>query len=185
MAAATATADPGQHGRPSTRLSGGGPFGKPGAPLPLPVADQIGGQRLSAQPSTVVDGLDGFSFDHETVRFELDGNSYEIVLSAANASRLRAELQPWIDAARRTGDRRRRRRPINAMPPRASAEEHRAAIRAWARLNGYGVAVHGRIPRHVVDAYTAACVGEPLLPSRWAILGVCGPSGKVRSPSAW
>jgi hypothetical protein len=111
---------------------------------------------LSEQPSIVVGSIDEFSSEHETVQFELDGNLYEIELSGTNASRLRGVLQPWVAAARRTGGRRRRRRTISAAPRRAStAKERRAAIRAWARLNGYGVAVHGRIPRRVLDAYTA------------------------------
>jgi hypothetical protein len=42
----------------------------------------------------------------ETVFFGLDADAYEIDLTAANAAELRAQLQPYIRAARRTGWRR-------------------------------------------------------------------------------
>lgn len=104
-----------------------------------------------------IDDIDEFSTADETVRFDLDGAVYEIDLAAANATRLREAFQPWINAARRIGGRRRLRRPAGAVPDRPmTGAERRMAIRVWARLNGYGVAVYGRIPRHVVDAYTAA-----------------------------
>lgn len=47
----------------------------------------------------------------ETVFFELDADAYEIDLTAANAAHLRTQLQPYIHAARHTGQRR--------LPPRA------------------------------------------------------------------
>ena len=46
----------------------------------------------------LTDDIDGEDAD-ETVRFALDGRSYEIDLSAANASRLRVALQPYIEKA--------------------------------------------------------------------------------------
>ena len=92
----------------------------------------------------------------ETVEFEIDGARYEIDLSRRNASRLRNDFEAWINAARRTGGRR-RRRSENDPPGQASlGTERRAAIRQWARNNGYGVAVYGRIPRKVLEAYTAS-----------------------------
>jgi hypothetical protein len=56
---------------------------------------------------TLVDDVDGSTAD-ATVTFELDGSSYEMDLSAANAGKLRATLEPWVEVARRTGGRRRR-----------------------------------------------------------------------------
>ncbi|MBC9819704.1 histone-like nucleoid-structuring protein Lsr2 [Terrabacter sp. MAHUQ-38] len=57
----------------------------------------------------LVDDVDGEPAD-ETVRLELDRRGYEIDLSRENAARLRAQLEPWIAAARRTSGRRRRSR---------------------------------------------------------------------------
>lgn len=51
------------------------------------------------------DDVDGSPAD-ETVSFGLDGVSYEIDLSAENASALRDQLAKWIGAAQRTGGRR-------------------------------------------------------------------------------
>ena len=49
----------------------------------------------------LVDDLDGGSAD-ETVRFGLDGVSYEIDLSAANASELRSAVERFVNHARKT-----------------------------------------------------------------------------------
>lgn len=54
----------------------------------------------------LVDDLDGTPAD-ETVAFALDGVRYELDLSDDNASRLREQLEPFTEAARRVGGRRR------------------------------------------------------------------------------
>jgi hypothetical protein len=55
------------------------------------------------------DDVDGGKAD-ETVRFGLDGATYEIDLSDRNADRLRKALAPFLDAARKTGGRPTRKR---------------------------------------------------------------------------
>lgn len=57
---------------------------------------------------TMVDDLDGREAS-ETVRFDLDGYSYEIDLSDDNAASLRGALAPYVDAARRVSARGRRK----------------------------------------------------------------------------
>jgi hypothetical protein len=52
----------------------------------------------------LTDGLDGSPAD-ETVVVNLDGKIYEIDLSRRNADRLRAQLRPFVAAARHVGDR--------------------------------------------------------------------------------
>jgi Lsr2 len=99
-----------------------------------------------------VDDLDGRSAADETVFFGLDGISYEIDLSARNATKLRGAYQPFIDAGRRVGGRRRAAGASRVSMDRARA----AAIRQWARENRYQVALRGRIPAALVDAYDAA-----------------------------
>ena len=108
-----------------------------------------------------VDDLDG-SDASGTVSFGLDGRTYEIDLSEANAARLRDALAPFVAAARRadgsTGRRSRGQRSAPEPPPkpaRASREET-AAIRAWARENDHEISERGRIPKAVVEAYRAA-----------------------------
>ena len=101
-----------------------------------------------------VDDLDGTTAVDETVAFTLDGVAYEIDLSTKNAKKLRAALQPWIEAGRRVGGR--RRSSIVAASRTATEPRESAAIRVWARTHGYPVARRGRIPADVVDAFRAA-----------------------------
>lgn len=52
----------------------------------------------------LMDDLDGtVSPDVERITFGLDGMTYEIDLKASHATRLRADLAPFVDVARRTG----------------------------------------------------------------------------------
>lgn len=99
----------------------------------------------------LVDDVTGEQAD-ETVAFALDGQPYEIDLSADNAARLRDALSEFVASARK-----------------ASSGTHRAArrssgrrsggtgeVRSWARENGYQISERGRIPSSVIEAYQAA-----------------------------
>jgi hypothetical protein len=103
---------------------------------------------------TLVDDLDGRSGSDETVQFGLDGVSYEIDLSKQHAKQLREDLQAWIRPSRRMGGR--RRRSSKSGPPRAAVNRESAAIREWARRNGYQVPARGRIPIALVDAFASS-----------------------------
>ena len=87
----------------------------------------------------LTDDIDGGDAD-ETVRFALDGRSYEIDLSSANASDLRSALQRYIDHGRPSGDGTRARSPRAGGGPtetslysQLSADE-KARFRAWANM---------------------------------------------------
>lgn len=99
------------------------------------------------------DDLDGSPAD-ETVTFGLDGVTYEIDLSAGNAAKLRDELAPWVGHARRSGGRK------SSGAGRASAAAGKrtdlAAVRDWARKNGYEVSDRGRISADIQAAYDKA-----------------------------
>lgn len=104
---------------------------------------------------SLVDDLDGSEAD-ETVEFGLDGVSYQIDLSTANAEELRDALAQYVEHARRAGGRKRNQKaaPSSGGSKSASVDrEQNQAIRAWARKNGYDVSDRGRIPSEVVDAY--------------------------------
>lgn len=101
---------------------------------------------------TWVDDLDESLTADETLTFSLDGATYEIDLNEANAQRLRDELAPWIENARRVAAGRRTRR---AGAGNQSGQKA-AAIREWARANGYEVSARGRISADVRAAYEAA-----------------------------
>ncbi|MBV2361766.1 Lsr2 family protein [Streptomonospora sp. S1-112] len=102
----------------------------------------------------LVDDLDGGEAE-ETVSFGVDGSSYEIDLSAANASKLRDALAPYVEAARKapakSGGRANRRQQRSAPSRERSAE-----IRAWAKAAGKQVNERGRIPAAIVAEYEAA-----------------------------
>lgn len=94
------------------------------------------------------DDLDGGTAA-ETVKFGLDGASYEIDLSTKNAAALRKALAPYTASARKVSGRSRR-----GSAGKGTADA--ATIRAWANDHGYEVSNRGRIPAEVREAYQAA-----------------------------
>jgi hypothetical protein len=106
----------------------------------------------------LVDDLDGESAADESVTFSVDGDEYEIDLSAENAATLRGDLGHWVNHAGRTGG-----RPGTAGPGRSGGSsrtvayrEQGNAVRTWAHSNGFEVSVRGRIPAAVQQAFDAA-----------------------------
>lgn len=101
----------------------------------------------------LVDDLDGGEAD-ETVTFALDGKTYEIDLSTANADKLRSLLEPYVKAGRRVGG----RASGGRGKARASSggSQDTAAIRAWAKEHGYEVNDRGRVPASIREAYEKA-----------------------------
>ncbi|CAL9301398.1 MULTISPECIES: Lsr2 family protein [Streptomyces] len=101
----------------------------------------------------LVDDLDGGEAD-ETVTFALDGKTYEIDLTTANADKLRSLLEPYTKSGRRTGGRTAGGRGKGRAS--ASGSPDTAKIRAWAKENGYPVNDRGRVPAEVRQAYEDA-----------------------------
>ena len=101
----------------------------------------------------LVDDLDGGRAD-ETVSFALDGRSYEIDLSEANAATLRKALDEYVARARKASDSSRERKSSQGSVQRDPSQTR--AIRQWALQNGHAISSRGRIPRPVVTAYEAA-----------------------------
>jgi len=103
----------------------------------------------------LVDDLDGTtSSDVSTVLFSLDGVTYEIDLSEANAERLRGGLAEYVEAGRRVGGR--IKRGGKSGQNGSGASNDAGLVRAWANENGFGLSGRGRIPSHVVEAYRTA-----------------------------
>ncbi|MEU9188066.1 Lsr2 family protein [Streptomyces sp. NPDC048484] len=101
----------------------------------------------------LVDDLDGGEAD-ETVTFALDGKTYEIDLTTANADKLRGLLEPYLKGGRRTGGRasggRGKARSVSG------GSQDTAQIRAWAKENGHEVNDRGRVPATIREAYEKA-----------------------------
>jgi hypothetical protein len=107
----------------------------------------------------LVDDLDGTaSSDVSTVSFSLDGVTYEIDLSEANAERLRGSLSQYVESARRVGGR--LKRGSKSGQNGSGSSQEAGLIRAWANENGFGLSGRGRIPSHVVAAYKEAKAAE-------------------------
>jgi hypothetical protein len=100
----------------------------------------------------LVDDIDGGSAE-ETVLFALDGVSYEIDLSRANASALREAFAPFVGTARKASGRGASGR---SRARRGGGDNRTAQIREWARNNGQKVNERGRIAADVVAAYDRA-----------------------------
>lgn len=104
-----------------------------------------------AQKVTVsmIDDMDGMPAD-QTVEFALDGVTYEIDLSEANAAGLREALETWVLYARRVSGRKK------TSPATQTGRGQSKAIRTWAQANGFELSERGRIPHEVVAAYNTA-----------------------------
>lgn len=93
----------------------------------------------------------------ETVSFSLDGQSYEIDLSADNAGRLRDDFARYVGHGRKIASSGSAGRQ-SARRGRPSAEGNRdlGPVREWARQNGHDVSERGRVKATVIEAYDAA-----------------------------
>ncbi len=103
----------------------------------------------------LTDDIDGGHAD-ETIEFGLDGTTYEIDLSSANASALRTAFKAYVDAARKAG--RGIRTPASRRPAVPLAKSDRSqnrAIRDWAKRKGLKLSERGRIPGHIVEQFEA------------------------------
>jgi hypothetical protein len=104
----------------------------------------------------LIDDIDGGDAT-ETVTFALDGVTYEIDLNDANAATLRDALAVWVGNARRVSGRASSGRSASrSSGRRSSGSEDSAAIREWAKSNGYQVSERGRISAEVREAYAKA-----------------------------
>lgn len=101
----------------------------------------------------LVDDLDGGEAD-ETVTFAIDGVTYEIDLTTANADKLRGLLTPYAESGRRTGGRTARGR--TAIAKTSAGNSDTAKIRAWAKEKGYEINDRGRVPATIREAYEKA-----------------------------
>ena len=85
----------------------------------------------------------------ETVSFALDGTTYEIDLTSANADKFRGIFQDYIAAGRKVG------RATGKAGRRTQVGPSAKELREWAKANGHEVPERGRIPAAVREAFDA------------------------------
>jgi hypothetical protein len=96
----------------------------------------------------VTDDLDG-SKNAEPVSFAYDGVTYTIDLSTKNKTALSKLLKPYIDAGHKVSGR------TTKSPRRSAGRTDLAAVREWAKSNGYTVSERGRVAADVIGGYDA------------------------------
>ena len=111
-----------------------------------------------AQKTQIIftDDLDG-SEAAGTVRFGLDGNSYEIDLNDKHASQLRDALAKYVGAGRRASNTSRRPgRGASRASSRREGDPTPGEVREWARSQGIEVSDRGRVPGDLIVRFQAA-----------------------------
>src|ERR1700755_2703481 len=98
----------------------------------------------------LVDDLDGGEAT-ETVSFGLDGSSYEIDLSTANADKIRKELALYIEKARKVSEPARRARPRAGpgplpFPSQLARPRHRPAGSPGLHVRGHALLHRRDVP---------------------------------------
>jgi hypothetical protein len=114
--------------------------------------------RVEERTITLVDDFDGTQAA-ETVKFSLDGKTYEIDLSKSNANELRRTLRPYVERAR--GARRSSSSRVGKPAPSRGVSRRpegydRTEVRAWAEANRVRVSPRGRIANEVVEKWRKA-----------------------------
>lgn len=112
------------------------------------MAEKITVELVSDLSQRQADGM-------ERVTWGLDGTTYEIDLTGAEAASLRKALAKYKAVSRKksgsTGGRGRK-----ASGRRSGSASDLNSVREWARANGYQVSDRGRVSNAVMDAYNAA-----------------------------
>jgi hypothetical protein len=100
----------------------------------------------------------------DSVSFSYGGKTYTLDLCRKHLDEVKGELERFASAGHSAGRAGRGRRRVTASgrnsrssrPAAAPRGESQAAIREWARAQGYAVGDRGRIPGEVRAAYDAA-----------------------------
>ena len=103
----------------------------------------------------LTDDTDGKPAD-EAVTFALDGQEYEIDLTAKNAAALRMASSLHQERPRIDGRRSRSSSSARSSSSPSKGDVNTKAVREWAGKNGYQLSVRSRIPANVIEAYQAA-----------------------------
>lgn len=100
----------------------------------------------------ITDDIDG-SEAVESVRFGFRGINYNIDLNAKNVAAIEKSFEKWIQHGQKAEPGAIRSRQRRAS---VSNKDQTAAVREWAKANGYKVSDRGRIAAEVRDAFNAS-----------------------------
>jgi hypothetical protein len=92
----------------------------------------------------------------QTILFSLDNADYVIDLNDKNAAELRADFEKYVEAARTHVAESVSGRPRRGKGRAPVAEPDTAAVREWARANGFDVSDRGRVSSKIREAFLAA-----------------------------
>lgn len=95
----------------------------------------------------LIDDIEGGPAD-ESIAFVINGDSYTIDLSTANAAIFMKLLDPYIQAATKITQ-----TQATDIAEQLAGVQQRIAIRTWAKRRGLDISERGRIPQDVVDEY--------------------------------
>jgi hypothetical protein len=108
----------------------------------------------------LIDDIDGSEIPEgggARIEFSVRGVEYAIDLSAVNTAKFDKALKPYIAAAQQIRRASQPRKPkATSAPAAALTGEQSAAVRDWARNNGYEVSSRGRIRTEIIEAFEAA-----------------------------
>lgn len=110
----------------------------------------------------LIDDLDGSEIADgggERIEFSVRGVEYQIDLASSNIAKLDKALKPFVDAAVKVRGARSRRAAKSISlngNGNGGSREQLAAIRKWARKNGFEVSDRGRIKGEILEAFEAA-----------------------------
>lgn len=88
----------------------------------------------------------------DTVQFGINGQNYELDLTAAEVKDLEKSLKKYIDVSRTTGKKIKTDAPVRSTTVGLAP----ATVRAWASSNGVEVPKRGRIPEGVLLKFQEA-----------------------------
>lgn len=116
----------------------------------------------------MTDDLDRSKLADITRDLTFEGVVYTLDLTSEHYEELKADLQPWMDAAHEKTRLGAGKRPATASTPARpakvggvdkAAREERAKIRRWAQESGYPLGAKGIIAGYIIEAYYAAQQG--------------------------
>ena len=113
---------------------------------------------LMAQNTTIelIDDLDPEYQADETVRFGIDGVSYEIDLHVEHAEELRAALERFVSNGRRVGQQARGRGSTARSTTVRRDGTDPKVVREWAKEQGITVNDRGRVPLALIAQFSEA-----------------------------